>query len=189
MCDNVKSGAKKRLYRRKDRAPFEYPWKEAYVMKTPSQPVPPLDSGLDREELMLRTGDVDNPNEQPARPSPPKHLKIAGKESKPVTPASEPARGQAPPQSAGAKSPKAPPSKVPSSQGPPQQIAIHLDALLPAQFKRFSGKTWRELIQDPAGPHYLEWVANHFEGDLKFQAEAVMQEAAAKGGFGVLASM
>lgn len=38
MCENMKTGQKKLLYRRRDRPPFGYPWKETTTMSAASTP-------------------------------------------------------------------------------------------------------------------------------------------------------
>eukprot|EP01132_Coremiostelium_polycephalum_P007416 gene7416-9117_t len=58
-----------------------------------------------------------------------------------------------------------------------QDVEIDIDDVVPPQMKKYQGKTWRELLGDPQGYQYIQWVANKFgaESAVGFQANAILQ--------------
>ncbi|EGG25398.1 hypothetical protein DFA_03647 [Cavenderia fasciculata] len=51
---------------------------------------------------------------------------------------------------------------------------LDIDSPVPPQLKKYAGKTWREVIQDPKGIDYIKWVANTLTGKVKLQTQAII---------------
>ncbi|KAN0036075.1 hypothetical protein ACTA71_005375 [Dictyostelium dimigraforme] len=50
---------------------------------------------------------------------------------------------------------------------------IDIDDVVPPQLKKFSGKTWRQLVADPKGLNYLQWAASSFDNNPKVKSQAI----------------
>ncbi|EFA83373.1 mitochondrial genome maintenance protein [Heterostelium album PN500] len=50
---------------------------------------------------------------------------------------------------------------------------IDVDSVVPPQFKKYSGKTWRDVINDPKGIQYIQWASQTFSGKVQLQAKAI----------------
>ncbi|EGC36966.1 hypothetical protein DICPUDRAFT_77411 [Dictyostelium purpureum] len=54
-----------------------------------------------------------------------------------------------------------------------EEIDFDVDDLVPPQFKKYAGKTWRELLGDPKGISYLGWVAKSFDQNSPIRSQAL----------------
>ncbi|GAM23643.1 hypothetical protein SAMD00019534_068180, partial [Acytostelium subglobosum LB1] len=54
-----------------------------------------------------------------------------------------------------------------------ESAELDIDHLVPSVMKKYNGKTWREVINDPKGPSYIKWAAGAFTGTVQMQARAI----------------
>ncbi|EGG24709.1 mitochondrial genome maintenance protein [Cavenderia fasciculata] len=50
---------------------------------------------------------------------------------------------------------------------------IDIDSIVPPQLKKYAGKTWREVVQDPRGVQYIGWASREMKGRVQLQAQAI----------------
>ncbi|KAF2073034.1 hypothetical protein CYY_005650 [Polysphondylium violaceum] len=60
-----------------------------------------------------------------------------------------------------------------------EETTIDIDDIVPPQMKKYAGKTWREVIGDPKGLQYLEWVVSKFDSnsEVRLLAQAMLDFA------------
>jgi len=60
-----------------------------------------------------------------------------------------------------------------------EETTIDIDDVVPPQMKKYAGKTWREVIGDPKGIQYLEWVCEKFDSnsEVRLLAQAMLDFA------------
>ncbi|KYQ99649.1 mitochondrial genome maintenance protein [Tieghemostelium lacteum] len=57
-----------------------------------------------------------------------------------------------------------------------QEQEIDIDDVVPSKFKKYEGKTWRELIADPKGEQYIEWASQNFsDPNIRLQSAAILE--------------
>lgn len=57
-----------------------------------------------------------------------------------------------------------------------------LDTLVPSHYKKWAGKTWREMLVDQKGRSYLSWAAGNMINEAQSAAIKVLAYVEYKGG-------
>jgi len=138
-CENTKTKEKRLFHRKINRPPFEYPWKETSLgPKTPSLQFldSPDDLSVDDSDLSSSSSSSSSEGgEKGERSIPAAAMRAANRKA----------------EAAAASS-----SSSSSAVFSPQNLVHH-------HLKKYSGKTWENLLQDKDGPKYIEWFLSNFK--------------------------
>nr|BAK48743.1 Mgm101-like mitochondrial DNA packaging protein Glom2 [Physarum polycephalum] len=243
QCSNMKNtNDRRRLWRRKDRPPFEWPWKEIRAFTTTSQPKMPLETGVDKFGLQIAIEDAQAPVpdlEEQAIPQQPQHTQYTqqpqgqqaysqqGRQPQ-AHQSQQPYRGNKQQQAFTALPPPPPPLTItpppppppppgvtppPPSPAPtktdkktaappaaekkgkkaqaapaapePSGLSWDLDAPVHQVYKKFQGKTWKDMLNIKA-MGYLGWAAANFQGPPQQDAIGFLSYVEANGGLDAL---
>jgi hypothetical protein len=174
LVENEKSKEKKRFWRRKDRPPFEYPWREIRQMQGSSQPSKPAPVETDVDQSVAE----EEPIEIPVIAQPTFHHPPQQPHHHP------PQQHQAPQQQQQQQQQQAHAEKRKSTahHAAPEAGHVDLNSEVPSAFRKYAGQAWLDMLQDDGGLPYLEWAARSMLGERKQIALDVLNQVKAAGG-------
>ncbi|KAL6067991.1 Mitochondrial genome maintenance protein MGM101 [Balamuthia mandrillaris] len=151
LCEHTKTGAKKVLWRRKDRKPFGFPWKEGKIMFQGDE-----EQGSGEDVFTTMMNSLSAPSKKATKADAKKEVSEETEESE------EGGEGEE--------------EEGEQQQQKQQQQPTVFDpeGVLPPQLKKYAGKKWKDVVRTPAGRDYLTYLVKNYQGESKLACQKAL---------------
>eukprot|EP01133_Synstelium_polycarpum_P013066 gene13066-15367_t len=154
---NTRTQEKRKLWTLNNNPQVPYPWKEtSFSASTPSSATSTATTATSQQT----TPSFQQPPQQQQQQSSP--LGVS------TSPVQETIAYQ------GQVEPTAAKTETTSDEAADDEQEIDIDGVVPIQFKKYAGKTWRQVIGDRDGFQYIKWAAENMKGNPGLQANAII---------------
>lgn len=173
-CEHVQTGQKKLLYRRKDRPPFEFPWKEINIAESKEEQTSPI-------EETEQTSPVEKElfgEEQQAPSTQADDFMFFDQFPEPyvVSPELEDFPKEEPEKVAEPEVEQKPPVQTPKPAAQEQKknfFTFDLNATV--QFGKYKGKLWSEVMKEPGIANYFNYLHEKGSPAMKKLAQEALE--------------